>query len=213
MRALAGLLLTLSTAACDGSGEVMVVLDTTMRGDGVEVVAFRSDDAANDASSRGVNTAPRARTPLDDSAATLAEQFRVMRDSLNAEVARLDSVDRRSRAYAVRYAEIRRRTIAAEQLRARRDSVQARASRGAASASGSRGAAVALPSLTDVAGLQRHAIADSSVVLELPPGRWSIGAARDGRLMSEPMTLTVHSGQVDTLRIPTVARPAASGPK
>ena len=213
MRALAGLLLTLSTAACDGSGEVMVVLDTTMRGDGVEVVAFRSDDDASGATPRGANTSPRARTPLDDSAATLAEQFRAMRDSLNAEVARLDTADRRSRAYAVRYAEIRRRTIAAEQLRARRDSVQARATAAAAPASGSRVANASLPSLTEVAELQRHVIADSSVVLELPAGRWSIGAARGGRLVSEPTTLTVESGQSDTLRLSAVQRPDGSGPK
>ena len=137
----------------------------------------------------------------------LASRFRSMRDSLNAEVARLDSLDRRTRAYAVRYAEIRRRTLAAEQLRARRDSMYARA---AALSGDSNAATVARNgaggndprvSLENAPGLQRHALRDSAVVLELTAGRWSIGAARAGQLLAEPTTLTVISGESDTLRI------------
>jgi hypothetical protein len=205
----------LSTTACNSSGEVVVVLDTTMRGDGVEVVAFRSDANESDAS-RGATAQRRTRTPLDDSVAMLDARFRAMRDSLNTEVARLDTADRRSRAYAVRYAEIRRRTIAAEQVRARRDSVRARVEgivAGAGSGTSRSGASASLPSLANVANLQRHAVSDSSVVLDLAAGRWSIGAARDGRLVSEPVTLTIEAGTSDTVRVPAVVPPDAGALK
>ena len=210
----AGLLLL--SMACERSGEVVVVLDTTMRGEGVEVVAFRSDDSVSDATGRTEGdrsaSSPRtATTPLDDSVTMLANRFREMRDSLNTEVARLDSVDRRTRAYAVRYAEIRRRTVAAEQLRARRDSMRARAAllRAAPSTApssrdpGSGGdSPPALPGTPDV---RRHAGSDSVTVLKLAAGRWTIGIRRGGRSLGELTPLTVVAGEIDTLRISTGA--------
>jgi hypothetical protein len=209
-RPLAAGVLVLSSIACDRRGEVVVVLDTTMRGTGVEVVAFRSDDARGESANEADRTRVqgRAATPLGDSAAMLATRFREMRDSLNEEVAQLGSLDRRTRAYAVRYAEIRRRTLAAEQLRARRDSVQARAA--ALSASTDVSARAANAAITDDSArrsldglndLQRHPVSDSTVVLELAAGRWSIGAARGGRLVGELRTLTISPERSDTLRL------------
>ena len=208
MRALAAGLLVLMSSACARSGEVVVVLDTTMRGEGVEVIAFRSDDDAERTGSRAGSPSGdrRAMTPLDDSAAMLATRFREMRDSLNAEVARLDSMDRRTRAYAIRYAEVRRGTAAAEQLRARRDSVQARAlaSRAALPSTSSSTDPVggtALPSLDRMPGLERHRVRDSVVVLDLGAGRWSIGVRRDGRTLGALTIVSVVPDKSDTLRL------------
>ena len=208
----AGLVLML--AACERSGEVIVVLDSTMRGEGVEVVAFRTDGEDGDAAGRGSSdrspsSQRAAMTPLDDSAAMLANRFREMRDSLNADVARLDSIDRRTRTYAVRYAEIRRRTVAAEQLRARRDSVMARAALLRAtpsSAPSSRAPVSGGDSLSGLEGLpdvQRHPVSDSVAVLTLGAGRWTIAVTRDGLRVGEMTPLTVIAGEVDTLRIGT----------
>ena len=200
---------------------MVVVLDSTMRGEGVEVVAFPRSDRDGDAS--GVANSPHAtrarRTPtaLEDSATMLAERFRAARDSLNDEVSRLEALDRRSRAYAVRYAEIRRRTLAAEQLRARRDSVNARVmdSRGEAdpgSLPARSAAADSLPVLAEISELHRRPASDSIVTLELAPGRWYIGVARDGRLISAPTERTIVSGDTDTLRITRRALPAGATP-
>ncbi len=182
-----------------------------MRGDGVEVVAFRSDDGTRDGASGAPNGGSassnrRAATPLDDSAAALATRFREVRDSLNAEVARLDTVDRRTRAYAVRYAEIRRRTVAAEQLRARRDSVQARAAAqrresASAGAAGASSTVDSLPALDRTSDVRRGSTRDSVVVLELAPGRWSVAATRDGHQVSALTTVLVASAGNDTLRL------------
>lgn len=211
VRPLAAVLLVLGSTACTRSGEVVVVLDTTMRGEGVEVIAFRSNDgdATRTAARAGSPAGDRgAMTPLDDSAAMLATRFRELRDSLNAEVARLDSMDRRTRAYAVRYAEVRRRTAVAEQLRARRDSVQARAvaSRAARPSTSSATATAggsALPSIDRTPGLEKHRVRDSVVILELAAGRWSIGVVRNGRTLGAPTSLGVVPGQRDTLRLST----------
>ena len=221
-RRAAGLLL-LAILACETSGEVVVVLDSTMRGEGVEVIAYRHDDASagapGDANRRNAAGPRRAPTALEDSALTVGERFRALRDSLNDEVSRLGELDRRSRAYAVRYAEIRRRTLAAEQLRARRDSLRLRATsiaaRSDADASWTRVADAApesLPLLTDLVGVQRRAATDSIMRLDLAPGRWYIGVARNGRLVSPPTEHVIGSGDADTLRIGGPARPSTRAP-
>ena len=54
----------------------------------------------------------------------LESRVRGMRDSLNAEVSTLNGTDRDARAYAVRYAELRNRTLVAEDVRRQRNSAR-----------------------------------------------------------------------------------------
>ena len=141
----------------------------------------------------------------------LDERFRGLRDSLNGEVASLETMDRRSRPYALKYAEIRRRTLAAEQVRAQRDSVRSRVmallvAAGIDTSNQGSGAARASadssrPANGASSSMQRYAVRDSTVTLTLAPGRWSIGAARAGALPTSSRTVTVSRGSTDTLRL------------
>ena len=212
------MLLLASTLAlgCTRSGEVVVVVDSTMRGDSVEVVAVRTDSTE----ATTVPPAAKASEPpgpeadrlavLDDSVSALDARFRRMRDSLNHEVSALDSLDRRTRPYSVRYAEIRRRTIVAEQLRAARDSLGARAEAlrsglGAAgvASSSTPGSELKVSAPADAAAIQRRPIAGSTVTLRLPAGRWAIGTAPRGTmpLQRSTVAIMVARGSADTLRL------------
>lgn len=201
----------LIAVGCTRSGDVVVVLDSTMGAKSVEVVALPSDPRTNAPSapapsSGALDSASRLRA-LDDSAAALDARFRAARDSLTADVQALDTADRRTRSYAVRYAGIRRRTLAAEAVRAHRDSIRARADRlrarlgsladttSAASADGGPGRTA------DGRSAERRSIDESSVTLSLAPGRWWIGVARTGRTPTRYDSVTVERGAVDTLRL------------
>jgi hypothetical protein len=193
---------------CARSGDVVVVIDSTMRGESVEVVALPADPlqqaSANAAPAR--DSLARLRR-LDDSAMALDARFRALRDTLSGEVRALDSTDRRTRRYAVRYAEIRRRTLGAEALRSDRDSVRRRADM-LRSRLGARAAtAAATPSAEDDAAsasgggrrAERRPIRDGALTLSLAPGRWWIGAARSGAQPTHYDSVTVRHAATDTV--------------
>jgi hypothetical protein len=202
---------------CARSGDVVVVLDSTMRAEMVEVVAMPLEyDDDGDAARQNLADVPpdsleRLRA-LEDSSATLAVRFRTLRDSLNSEVRSLENLDRRTRAYALRYAEIRRRTLAAESIRSVRDAMRSRADSlrirlGVAAAPrsrpdpGSTDPATRVAEGSDGRKAERRAVQDSTVVLTLAPGRWGIGAAHAGARPSRFETVTVETGSTDTLRL------------
>ena len=208
------LLPSLLALGCARSGEVVIVLDSTTGADSVEVVAFPGDDrfaTAVGKSRSEADAGPEAERlrALADSTSVLSSRFQAIRDSLNREVEALGTVDRTTRAYAVRFSDIQRRTQAAESIRLRRDSVRARA----AALEASAGTAAVNPNASADAigvsartgehpvGVQRHTARDSTLRLSLAPGRWSIGVARRGEMPTTPITVTVSQGSSDTLRL------------
>ena len=210
--AAAVLMFALIAAGCARSGDVVVVIDSTMRDGTVEVVALPLEPSSN--ASGG---ARRPTSALDsnarlislrDSAATLDERFRKLRDTLRGEVRSLDSADRTTRAYAVRYADIRRRTLGAEALRSARDSVRAREEKlrlalGARADSSARSASATgrSPSSGDGRHPVRSSASSGRVTLSLAPGDWAIGLAKPG---SDPTThdaVTVRRGTTQTLHV------------
>jgi hypothetical protein len=203
---------------CTQSGDVVIVLDSTMRGEAVEVVATSVDPrlARRDRpmSAAGADSLALLRT-VDDEGARLAARFRALRDSLNREVRSLDSLDRRSRQYAVRYADIRRRTLGAEAIRAERDAYRARAdSIRAMLGPDITGASDTATSEDGNGGnrrVLRETLADSSITLSLQPGRWWIGASVGGARPERYDTIVVRRGEIDTLRLtPLLSSPDAS---
>lgn len=196
---------------CARSGDVVVVIDSTMRTESVEVVAlpvdpFQVGDARRTADA--TDSASRLRS-LDDSAATLDARFRALRDALSSKVRALDTADRRTRTYAVRYAEIRRRTVAAEALRADRDSIQARADTLRTRLGARVSRAVPTPSANDNAAstspdgrrAERRRIHEGALTLSLAPGRWWIGAAGSGAQPTRYDSVTVRRGMTDTVHL------------
>lgn len=195
---------------CARSGDVVVVIDSTMRGESVEVVALPVDPLQRASANAGPTRDSLARLHgLDDSAAVLETRFRALRDTLSSEVRALDTADRRTRPYAVRYAEIRRRTLAAEALRSDRDSIRARAdtlrTRLVARA-GSAGTAPTADVDAQAAGAdarraQRRPMHEGALTLSLAPGRWWIGAARLGAQPTHYAAVTVRRGVTDTVHL------------
>ena len=111
----AGLLAALLASACIGSERAApggasrtAVLDSTSSP--ARVVAAGSSDTA-----------------ATDSAARLDVRFQREREAINRDVLAMRDADRRSPDYARRFDEIRRRTIAAESLRAARDRLRRQA--------------------------------------------------------------------------------------
>ena len=201
---------TLIVVGCTRSGDVVVLLDSTMRTEPVEAVALAANPLLTAADDTG--TPPRADSiarlrGLDDSSAALDARFRALRDSISVDVRALDSADRRTRRYAQRYAEVRRRTVAAEALRGARDSTRLRADRlrarlgPRASAASARPAHDATAGSVDGHAAERHAIHDGALTLTLPPGRWWIGIARSGGNPAHYDTVTVRRGAVDTVHV------------
>ena len=193
---------------CARSGDVVVVIDSTMWAESVEVVAFPTDPlqlaSANTAPAR--DSLARLRS-LEDSAMTIEMRFRALRDTLSGEVRALDTADRRTRRYAVRYAEIRRRTLAAEALRSARDSVRLRAEKLRGRLGARAASAAATPSAEDGAAstsgdgrrAERRAMGEGAVTLSLAPGRWWIGAARSGAQPTHYDSITVRRAATDTV--------------
>jgi hypothetical protein len=150
---------------------------------------------------------------MHDSVAMLESRFRALRDTLTRAVRMLDTADRTTRAYAVRYAEIRRRTLAAEAIRASRDSLRRReealrmslgdrAPGPSPEMDGPASAAANADSRTPV----RAMTIDGTVTLSLAPGAWSIGLAPGGAHASTPQSVMVKRGTTQTVRIMS-ARP------
>jgi hypothetical protein len=192
---------------CARSGDVVVVIDSTMRGESVEVVALPADPLQHASANAGPARDSLARLRrLDDSAMTLDARFRAVRDTLSGEVRALDTADRRTRRYAVRYAEIRRRTLAAEALRSDRDSVRTRADLlrrrlgvRAATAAATPSAEDDAASASDRRRAERRPMRDGALTLSLAPGRWWIGAARSGAQPTHYDSVTVRHAATDTV--------------
>ena len=194
---------------CARSGDVVVVIDSTMRGESVEVVALPVDPLQRASANAGPARDSLARLHrLDDSAAVLETRFRALRDTLSSEVRALDTADRRTRPYAVRYAEIRRRTLGAEALRSDRDSIRARADTlrtrlvaRAGSAATAVTADVDARAVTDGRRAQRRPMHEGALTLSLAPGRWWIGAAKLGAQPTHYAAVTVRRGATDTVHL------------
>jgi hypothetical protein len=213
------LLLSLGGLGCARSGDVVVVIDSTLRGEALEVVAIplaaTGEPIASTPTSRTGDSIALLRG-LEDSTATLDSRFRTLRDSLASEVRALDTADRTTRAYAARYAGIRRRTVGAEGVRSTRDSLRARAA-ALRSALGPRVSIAALPGSSgraipaDPGGRRtaRRRMEGDMVTLSLAPGRWLIGMARSGAEPASRESVTVRAGKTDTLRFdsPRARRP------
>ena len=217
---------SLFALGCAPSGEVVVVLDSTMRAEPVEVVAVpglalpAAEAVGNSRSGGGESPHAERLRALTDSASVLASRFTHLRDSLNGEVAALERMDRRSRPYAVKYAEIRRRTLVAEHVRALRDSVRSQASAlrvaagihapGSDPAAGGPGAP--REPVNDSSSIVRYPVQDSTVTLSLRPGRWSIGVARPGATAASWEVVSVIRGSSDTLRLKARVHAPGGGP-
>jgi hypothetical protein len=210
-RGTTALILSAIALGCAPSGDVVVVIDSTMRGEAVEVVAVptSSPGAAIErpGAPPGASDSVTALRLLDDSAASLDSAFRSLRDALGAEVRALDTADRTTRAYADRYADIRRRTAAAEALRATRDSIRkkgvalrARLGDRAAPPSGSGAGASRAKPADDGREVTRAPIRAGVRTLSLPPGHWSIGIAPRGDDPAHYNSITVRRGATDTVR-------------
>jgi hypothetical protein len=186
---------------CERDGRIVVLLDSTRLAGGVEVVAVQAEAAAAAAASGTTSDSIARLRAIDDSVETLDARFRAGRDSINRDVAALDSVDRRTRGYALRYADIRRRTAVAEHTRAARDAARSRADtlRGrlapsliaASRADGENGQGV----------VRRARATTSPFALHLPPGEWLIGAAPAGAHPRRFERVQVGAGGQDTLRL------------
>ena len=211
----------LVTLGCSRSGTVVVVIDTTMLAEAVEVVALPDDPS--DVAAATVRTLPapadsisRLRM-LDDSAAVIDARFRSLRDAVNNDVTALDTADRRTRSYAVRYAAVRRRTAEAERLRAMRDSLRQRGEDLRARLGPRAGDSRTSPTEEARAGsrtidrsAERRPMRDGAATLSLAAGRWWVGVARPGAEPARYDSLTVRRGETDTIRVRASPRPGGS---
>jgi hypothetical protein len=204
---------SLIALGCSRSGDVVVVIDSTMRTEAVEVVAVALD--APRRASAGARPEAHARDSIsllraeDDSVSALESRFRALRDELGSDVRALDSTDRTTRAYAERYAEIRRRTLAAEVLRTSRDSMRLRAETlrtklGLGSTGGGKAIAAPGEPVAAEARIERRRVRDGMLTLSLPPGPWAVGVARPGAYPTCVDSVTIVRGATDTVRIGSI---------
>lgn len=115
-----------SPAPDGGTGRVVAAAGSTSPA----VVTLPADPATLGASPRPAAASSPAGLAAD-SAARLDALFQERRTAVNRDARALDGsgLDRRSADYAARYDELRRRTVAAESLRAARDAQRARAAK------------------------------------------------------------------------------------
>jgi hypothetical protein len=209
LRGAAALVGALVALGCSDSGDVVVVIDSTMRAESVEVVALPTDPALRVVTASGphaTDSIARLRA-LDDSVAAIDARFQMMRDQLSSDVGALDTADRRTRSYAVRYAEIRRRTLAAEALRAARDSMRTRAaafrsSLGITANEPNAAAASSDAGTRSIDGrrAERQPARAGGSTVSLAPGPWWIGVATRGANPLGFAPVTVRPGSIDTVR-------------
>jgi hypothetical protein len=216
-RGVVALVFALIAVGCARSGDVVVVIDSTMRAEAVEVVAvpvtsaslvpasIRQPVAGGDSGARLI--------AIRDTASALDVRFRALRDTLTRDVNALDGADRTTPAYAQRYAEIRRRTQVAESIRARRDSVRRREellrARLGTRAPALEPAGAVAPSAgaaDDGRATVRARAVNGTATLSLDPGEWSIGIAAPGADATVHSPVTVRRGSTQTVHI----RPPAS---
>ena len=199
----------LITLGCTRSGDVVVMIDSTMPADSVEVVALAAERhrvSSDDRTAAPPGDSVARLRALDDSAASLEMRFRDLRAALTSDVADIDTMDRRSQEYATRYDAIVRRTRDAEQVRTDRDSTRARAERlrarlgpRAEPAGGTPATRVASADTRDEPRSERRRVRGRSVTLSLAPGNWWIGVARAGGTPLRYDSVTVRQGTTDTL--------------
>ena len=101
------------------TGELTIEHDSTPAAPAVEVVAMPAGPAGD---------SMRRAVAIEDSARAVDARFQALRDSINREASTLAG-DRRSAEYARAWDALRRRTVAAESLRAERDRIRRRAGR------------------------------------------------------------------------------------
>ena len=167
----------LAAAACARPAELRVIVDSTAAPGAVEVLATPFDPAT---------LVPRsdARRAAD----SLDAEFQRQRRALNARTAALDTMDRRTSAYASAFAEQMARIAAAESVRAGRD--------GAMRKAGPR-RGIAARELDSAASLARRPvmrarIAANGATITLRAGAWwitlldSAGAMLPGTMRVEP---------------------------
>jgi hypothetical protein len=210
-------MLVVIALGCSGSGHVVVVIDSTMSRGSVEVVALPMSPARASVAATLDGAPPDSHARLrvlEDSATRFDGRFQRLRDSLNTDVRALDTADRRTPAYARRYAEIRRRTMIADSIRTRRDAVRSQATelRTKLSAEVARSPrptpnAREIP-LTDASGrrVRRERMTAPNVTLSLEPGPWWIGVASPDSEPARYDSLTVRRGRTDTLRFVAPSR-------
>ena len=110
-------------------------------------------------------------------------------------------MDRRAPGYALRYADIRRRTTVAEHTRATRDAARARAEALRARLAPSLIAATEADDETDASAVRRARATTSPFALHLPSGEWLIGAAPVGAHPRRFERVDVRTGGRDTVRL------------
>jgi hypothetical protein len=176
----------LSTAAgCRGTpaDATVIVLDSSAGRDSLEVVALPVDPA----SLRSSNPGQYSVAPPDseaDSIAALDARFQQERNALNAEATALHAGDRRSPEYSKRFDAWRRRALAADSVRARRDRLHARSRRSdvpaAKGESTIRATLLRATSTDGRAPIARRLAPGDSVSLDLSRGDWWVGVANPG---------------------------------
>jgi hypothetical protein len=150
---------------------------------------------------------------LADSSDQLERRFQILRDALNREARALESVDRRSRAYAERFFAFRRREFEAEGIRHARDRVrshtatlrarlaatlQERDRSGGEEARRRRGALDSM--VADTRRARAIPMSARAMTRSLEPGVWWVGIAPRGGLPDGVQRVVLRRGARDTLR-------------
>jgi hypothetical protein len=206
----------LIAVACERSGEVTVLIDSTWSREGLEAVFLPVDPAtlaAGEAPRKSAAQADSIATlsTLEDSSAKLDASFLELRNELNAESEALARGDRRSSEYAKRYDEFRPRASRAESLRAARDKLLEKA------ALYRRALATVLPDSARLVKLSQEArrriddaesegrrarsgrITDRRVSVSLEPGEWWVGVGEADRRPLRFERVSVAAGRRDTV--------------
>jgi hypothetical protein len=150
---------------------------------------------------------------LADSTDQLERRFQILRDALNREARALESVDRRSRAYAERFFAFRRRELEAERIRHARDRVrshtatlrarlaatlQERDRSGGEEARRRRGALDSM--VADTRRARAIPMSARAMTRSLEPGVWWVGIAPRGGVPDGFQRVVLRRGARDTLR-------------
>jgi hypothetical protein len=150
---------------------------------------------------------------LADSSDRLERRFQILRDALNREARALESVDRRSRAYAERFFAFRRREFEAEGIRHARDRVrshtatlrarlaatlQERDRSGGEEARRRRGALDSM--VADTRRARAMPMSARAMTRSLEPGVWWVGIAPRGGMPDGFQRVVLRRGASDTLR-------------
>jgi hypothetical protein len=221
-------LVAATALACSGgrprTGELRVLVDSTAARGALEVLALPFNPATLPRASAGVAPGVAAPGPrgdslsayyaLRDSALALDAAFQRTRAELNREALSFRGADRRTRAYAERYATFERRAAEAEATRAARDRLRERVATWRAklarsippeepAAGGAARPRRAVDSAARATGREpvRARIERGAATLRLPAGDWWITLARgDGSVLTPAVPRQMRGTARDTLR-------------